>query len=59
MKGTYIKLEVWHLGGRIRQKRGFLPILGATARSLLVSAAGAIGGQVAANDNYQTRAQAS
>ena len=59
MKGTYIKLEVWHLGGRIRQKRGFLPILGATARSLLVSAAGAIGGQVAANDNCQTRAQAS
>ena len=59
MKGTYIKLEVWHLGGRIRQKRDFLPILGATARSLLVSAAGAIGGQVAANDNCQTRAQAS
>ena len=59
MKGTYIKIEVWHLGGRIRQTRGFLPILGATARSLLVSAAGAIGGQVAANDNCQTRAQAS
>ena len=59
MKGTYIKLEVWHLGGRVRQKRSFLPILGATARSLLVSAASAIDGQVAANDNCQTHAQVS
>ena len=57
MKGTYIKLEVWHLGGRVKQKRGFLPILG--ARSLLVSAASAIDGQVAANDNCQTHAQVS
>ena len=37
---------VWHLVGRKRQKGGFLPIFGAIAKPLLVSAAGAIGGEV-------------
>ena len=36
----------WHLGGRKKQKGDFLPILGAPARPLLVSAAGAVGGEV-------------
>ena len=35
MKRTYIKLGIWHLGGRKKQKGGFLPILGALARPLL------------------------
>ena len=46
MKRTYIKRGIWHLGGRKKQKGGFLPILGALARPLLVSAAGAVGGEV-------------
>ena len=46
MKRTYIKREVWHLGGRKRQKEGFLPILGAIIKPHLVSEAGAIGGEV-------------
>ena len=36
----------WHLGGRKKQKGDFLPILGALARPLLVSAADAVGGEV-------------
>ena len=46
MKRTYIKRGIWHLGGRKKQKGGFLPILGALARPLLVSAAGAVGEEV-------------
>ena len=46
MKRTYIKRGIWHLGGRKEQKGGFLPIPGALARPLLVSAAGAVGGEV-------------
>ena len=46
MKRTYIKRGVWHLGGRKRQKEGYLPILGAIIKPHLVSAAGAIGGEV-------------
>ena len=46
MKKAYIKRGVWHLGGKKRQKRSFLPILGILAKALLVSAAGAIGGEV-------------
>ena len=46
MKRTYIKRGIWHLGGRKKQKGGFLPILGALARPQLVSAAGAVGGKV-------------
>ena len=41
---TYIKRGAWHLGGRRKkQKCGFLPILGAIAKPLLLSAAAAIG----------------
>ena len=46
MKRTYIKQGIWYLGGRKIQKGGFLPILGTLAKPLLVSAAGAIGGEV-------------
>ena len=46
MKRTYIKSGIWHLGGRKKQKEGFLLILRALARPLLVSAAGAVGGEV-------------
>ena len=46
MKRTYIKRGIWHLGSRKKQKGGFLPILGALARLLLVSAAGAVGEEV-------------
>ena len=46
MNRTYIKRGVWHLGGRKRQIGGILPILGTIARPLLVSPAGAIGGEV-------------
>ena len=46
MKRTYIKRGIWHLGGRKKQKRGFLLILGALARPLLVSTVGAVGGEV-------------
>ena len=46
MKRAYIKLRIWHLGGRKKQRGGFLPILGALAKPLLVSAAGAVCGEV-------------
>ena len=46
MKRTYIKRGIWHLGGRKKQKGGFLPILRTLARPLLVSAAGVVGGEV-------------
>ena len=46
MKRSYIKRGIWHLGGRKKQKGGFLPILGALARPLLVSVAGAVGGEI-------------
>ena len=46
MKRTYIKRGDWHLVGRKRQKGDFLPIFGAIAKPLLVSAAGEIGGEV-------------
>ena len=34
------------MGGRKKQKGGFLPILESPAKPLLVSAAGAIGGEI-------------
>ena len=37
---------MWHLVGRKRQKGDFLPIFGAITKPLLVSAAGAIGGEI-------------
>ena len=43
---TYIKIGIWHLGGRKKRKGCFLPILEALARPLLVSAAAAVGGKV-------------
>ena len=46
MKITYIKRGIWHLVCRKKQKDGFLPILEALARPLLVFAAGAVGGEV-------------
>ena len=46
MKRSYVKREVWHLGGRKRQKEGFLLIFGTLAKPLLVSVVGAIGGEV-------------
>ena len=46
MKRTYIKDGIWHLCGRKTQKGGFLPILGAPTRPLLVSAAGAVGEEI-------------
>ena len=50
MKRTYIKRRIWHLGSRKKQKGGFLPILGALARPLLVSPADAAGGEVPRNN---------
>ena len=46
MQGTYVKRGIWHLGGRRKQKGGFLPLLEKVARPLLVSAAGALGWQL-------------
>ena len=46
MKRTYIKKGVWHLGGRKKQKVGFLPILLALSKSILFSAAGSIGSKL-------------
>ena len=34
------------MGGRKKQKREFLPILGSLAKLLLISAAGAVGGKI-------------
>lgn len=45
-KRTYIKCRIWHLAGRKKQKGGFLHILGSLAKSLLVSAAGPVGGEI-------------
>ena len=36
-KRTYIKCGIWHLGGRKRERRGFLLFLGTLARSILMS----------------------
>ena len=46
MKRTYIKCHIWHLGGRKKQRSGFLPILGTLAKPFLVWVAGAIGGEI-------------
>ena len=46
MKRIYIKLGIWHLGGREKQKRGFFVILGALPRPLLAFPADAVGGKV-------------
>ena len=45
MKRTYLKRGIWYLGGR-KNEIGDLPVLGTLARSLLVSAASAVGGEV-------------
>ena len=39
-------LGIWHLGKRKKQKRGFLSILGSLDKPLLVSAAGAVSGEI-------------
>ena len=44
LKRTYIRRGIWHLGEK--KKGGFLPILVAIAKPLLVSAAGAVGGGI-------------
>ena len=46
MKRNYVKFGVWHLGGRKKQKGGFLPLLGTLARPNLLSAAGSIGSKL-------------
>ena len=46
MKRTYTKHGIWHVGGRKKHKGGFSPIIRALARPLLVSAAGAVDGEV-------------
>ena len=43
-KRTYNKREIWHLGGRKKQKAGFLPIFGLLAKPLLTSAVRAVKG---------------
>ena len=45
-KRTYITCGIWHLGGRKKQKVGFLPTLESPAKPLLVSAASAVGGEI-------------
>ena len=45
-KRTYIRRGIWHLGGRKKQKRGFLSILGSLDKPLVVSAAGAVSGEI-------------
>lgn len=45
LKRTYIRRGIWHLGEK-KKKGGFLPILVAIAKPLLVSAAGAVGGGI-------------
>ena len=45
MKRTFIKRGIWHLGSRKKQK-SFLPIFGALATLILVSAAGTVSGEV-------------
>ena len=46
MKRIYIKRGIWYLGGRKKQRGGFLPILGALAWPQLISEAGAVGGEI-------------
>ena len=46
MERTCIKRGFCHFDGRKRQKGGCLPILETLAKPLLVSAAGATGGEV-------------
>ena len=45
-KRTYVRRGIWNLGGRKKQKGGFLPILGTLAKPLLISAATAVGGEI-------------
>ena len=45
-KRTYIIRGIWYLGGREKQKGGFLPILGSLAKPLLESGAGTVGGEI-------------
>ena len=45
-KRTYIKCGIWYLGRRKIQKKEFLPIIASLAKPLLVSAAGAVGGEI-------------
>ena len=45
-KRTYVKLGIWHLGGRKKQRGGFSPLWGTIARPLLVCAAGAVGSKL-------------
>ena len=46
LKRTYIRRAIWHLGEKKKQKGGFLPMLVAITKPLLVSAAGAVGGEI-------------
>ena len=45
-KRTHVKRGIWHLGGRKKQRGGFLLILGTFANPLLGSTAGAVGSKI-------------
>ena len=45
-KRTYVKCGIWHLGGRKKQRGGFLLLLGTFANPLLGSTAGAVGSKI-------------
>ena len=46
LKRTYIRRGIWHLGEKKKKKGGVLQILEEIAKTLLVSAAGAVGGGI-------------
>ena len=43
---TYAKRGIWYLGGKNKQKGGFVPILGNAARPILTTLAGAVGSKL-------------
>ena len=46
VKRTYIKSGIWHLGGREKQKGGFLPVLVSLDKPLLISTDDAVGEEI-------------
>ena len=46
MKRNYVKQGIWHLGGRNKQKGGFLLLPGTFARPISPFAAGSIGSKL-------------
>ena len=46
MKRNYVKQGIWHLGGRNKQKGGFLLFPGTFARPISPFAAGSIGSKL-------------